>query len=145
MLDKALAFALKAHGGVKDKGDNPYILHPLRIMMRLRTRDEELMSIALLHDVVEDSDITQDDLANAGFSARVLQGVWLLTHEEGMSYEDYLLRMSKNLDALMVKREDLRDNSDITRLKGVEAKDMERMAKYQLAFKQVEQYIKELQ
>ena len=69
----------------------------------------------------------------------------LLTHFEGQSYDDYIDDMSDNIDALKIKREDLRDNSDITRLKGVTEKDIARMVKYQQAFLKVEQYIKEIE
>ncbi len=144
MIDRALELALQAHKGVQDKGGNAYILHPLRIMMRLRTKDEELMCIALLHDTIEDSDITLRDLEESGFSDRVIRGVDLLTHRDGEAYESYLARMQGSLDALLVKREDLRDNSDITRLRGMEAKDVARMIKYQIAFNTVESYIKQL-
>lgn len=144
MFDKAIYIAAREHLGVKDKGGNAYILHPMRIAMRLRTNDEELMSIAILHDVIEDSKLTFEDLLNEGFSERVVAGLRLLTHQKGVSYDDYIDGMRGNRDALRVKREDLRDNSDITRLKGVTEKDLKRMEKYQRSFIKVEQYLKEL-
>jgi len=103
------------------------------------------MSIVVQHDAVEDGDITFQDLINDGFSDRVVTALRLLTHQKGVSYEDYIDAMRYNIDALKVKREDLRDNSDITRLKGVTAKDIARMEKYQRAFLKVEQYIKDLE
>ena len=145
MFDKAIYIAAREHLGVKDKGGNAYILHPMRIAMRLRTNDEELMSIAILHDVIEDSKLTFEDLLNEGFSERVVAGLRLLTHQKGVSYDDYIDAMRGNRDALRVKREDLRDNSDITRLKGVTEKDLKRMEKYQRSFIKVEQYLKELE
>lgn len=145
MFDKAIFIAAREHLGVKDKGGNAYILHPMRIAMRLRTNDEELMSIAILHDVIEDSKLTFEDLLNEGFSERVVAGLRLLTHQKGVSYDDYIDAMRGNRDALRVKREDLRDNSDITRLKGVTEKDLKRMEKYQRSFIKVEQYLKELE
>lgn len=145
MFDKAIFIAAREHLGVKDKGGNAYILHPMRIAMRLRTNDEELMSIAILHDVIEDSKLTFEDLLNEGFSERVVAGLRLLTHQKGVSYDDYIDAMRGNRDALRVKREDLRDNSDITRLKGVTEKDLTRMEKYQRSFIKVEQYLKELE
>lgn len=144
-FSKALQIAVEAHFNCTDKGGHSYILHPLRIAMRLRTQDEELMSIAILHDVIEDSKITFEDLFKFGFSARVVAALQLLTHQKGVSYEDYIKAMEFNIDALKVKREDLRDNSDITRLKGVTEKDVERMIKYQKAFLQVERYIEDLE
>ena len=144
-FDKALQVASKAHSGRKDKGGKSYILHPVRIAMRLRTEDEELMAIAIMHDVVEDSDYSFIDLENLGFSARVISALKLLTHYKGQSYEEYIDAMAGNIDALKVKREDLRDNSDITRLKGVSEKDIKRMEKYQRAYLKVTEYIKEIE
>ena len=145
MFDKAVFIAAREHLGVRDKGGHAYILHPMRIAMRLRTSDEELMSIAILHDVIEDSKLTFEDLKAEGFSDRVIAALKLLTHQKGVSYDDYIDNMRGNRDALRVKREDLRDNSDITRLKGVSEKDFERMNKYIRSFAKVEAYLKELE
>jgi (p)ppGpp synthase/HD superfamily hydrolase len=145
MFDKAIFIAAREHLGTRDKGGAAYILHPMRIAMRLRTNDEELMSIAILHDVIEDSHLTFENLEAEGFSKRVIDALKLLTHQKGVSYEDYIDGMKNNLDALKVKREDLRDNSDITRLKGVSEKDVKRMVKYQNAFLKVTEYIKNIE
>ena len=144
-FDKAMFFAAKGHLGQRDKGDHAYILHVMRVAMRLRTNDEELMSIAVMHDLVEDGHITFQELVEAGFSDRVINGLRCLTHQAGDTYEEYIEEMRGNLDALLVKREDLRDNSDITRLKGLRQKDFDRMAKYIRAFAKVEEMIKEHQ
>ena len=143
-FDKAVLLASQAHLGVRDKGGKSYILHPIRIAMRLRTDDEELMSIAILHDVIEDSSITFEELRTQGFSDRVIAALRLLTHQKGVSYEQYIENMADNIDALRVKREDLRDNSDITRLSGITEKDFNRMKKYHKAFVRVEQLIQAL-
>lgn len=143
-FDKAMFFAARGHLGQRDKGGNAYVLHVMRVAMRLRTNDEELMSIAVMHDLVEDGKITWAELIEAGFSDRVLNGLRCLTHQAGDSYDEYIEKMRGNLDALLVKREDLRDNSDITRLKGLRQKDFERMEKYIRAFAKVEEMIKEL-
>ncbi len=140
---KAMFIAAREHLNVKDKGGHAYILHPMRIAMRLRTDDEELMSIAVLHDVVEDSKVTFQDLIDEGFSARVVDALRLLTHQKGVSYDDYIDAMRGNLDALRIKREDLKDNSDITRMKGLSEKDFERMKKYLRSFAKVKEYIAE--
>lgn len=142
MFDIAMVIASNAHLGQRDRGGKAYILHTIRVAMRLRTTDEELMSIAVLHDTVEDTKLTFDDLRQRGMSERVINALKLLTHQKGVSYEDYIENMADNLDALLVKREDLRDNSDITRLKGVSEKDITRMAKYHKAFLRVEELIK---
>jgi len=141
MFDKAVLLASQAHLGQRDKGGKAYILHPMRIAMRLRTDDEELMCIAILHDAVEDSDLTFEDLEREGFSSRVVNALRLLTHKEGQSYSEYISDMQHNKDALRVKREDLRDNSDITRLKGLRGKDFERMKKYSTAFVTINEYL----
>lgn len=143
MFDKALLIASQAHLGQRDKGGKAYILHPLRIAMRLRTDDEELMCIAILHDAVEDSDLTFADLEREGFSDRVVSALRLLTHTDGQSYDDYIDAMKGNRDALRIKREDLRDNSDITRLKGLRKKDFRRMEKYVRAFAMINEYLEE--
>lgn len=134
MLGKAISIASKAHEDQRDKGGTPYILHPLRVMMRLRTTDEELMTIAVLHDVVEDSEYSIDDLRAEGFSERVLTALGLLSHDPKEPYEDYVKRIGTNRDATLVKLEDLRDNSDITRLKGLREKDFQRLEKYQRSY-----------
>jgi GTP diphosphokinase / guanosine-3',5'-bis(diphosphate) 3'-diphosphatase len=144
-FSKALELANTAHFDKKDMGGKSYILHTLRVAMRLRTNDEELMSIAVMHDTVEDGNVTFDQLKEYGFSDRVVSALRLLTHQKGVSYDDYIEAMRGNIDALKIKREDLRDNSDITRLKGVRDKDVQRMIKYQKAFLKVEQYIKEIE
>lgn len=145
MFDKAMFIAAREHLGVRDKGGHAYILHPMRIAMRLNTNDEELMSIAILHDVIEDSKLTFEDLKAEGFTDRVIEALKLLTRRKGVSYDDYIDEMRGNRDALIVKREDLRDNSDITRLNGVSEKDFERMNKYIRSFAKVEAYLKELE
>lgn len=135
MLGKAIAIASKVHETQKDKGGNAYILHPIRVMMRLRTNDEELMQIAILHDVVEDSkEWTLERLREEGFSDRVITALTLLTHNPEESYEDYIKKIATNADSLRIKLEDLRDNSDITRLKGLCGKDFQRMEKYHRAY-----------
>lgn len=135
LLARAIAIASSAHENQLDKGGNAYILHPMRIMMRLRTDDTELMTIAILHDVVEDSDWTIEDLYNEGFSNRVLDALELMTHDKDEDYTTYIKRIATNSDCIKVKKEDLRDNMDPSRLKGLSRKDFDRMEKYQKAFK----------
>tara|TARA_Y100000034_G_C6644257_1_gene281753 strand:- start:172 stop:603 length:432 start_codon:yes stop_codon:yes gene_type:complete len=143
MLGKAIAFASKIHELQKDSCGKPYILHPIRIMMKLAyTDDQELMSIAILHDVVEDCDeVSLQTLRDMGFSERVVTGVADLTRWASQTYEDHIERVSINPDARMIKLQDLKDNSDITRLKGLSKRDFDRMKKYQRAYV----YLKEKQ
>lgn len=143
VLATAIWFAALQHKHQLDKGGNAYILHPLRMMMRLRTSDEQLMAIAVLHDVVEDCDVSFDDLRDIGMPERVVEGVRALTKQQGETYEQFIDRLSSNRDALLVKREDLRDNSDLTRLKGITEKDVARMQRYMRAFKLVDGKLKE--
>ncbi len=142
MLGTAIAIAATIHETQTDKGGNAYILHPIRIMMRLRTDDEELMSIAILHDVVEDSKgvVTLEFLKEKGFSDRVVTALTLLTHDKDVPYDQYIRRIATNRDATLVKLGDLKDNSDLSRLKGVRAKDFERHEKYIRAYT----YLKEV-
>lgn len=134
MLGTAISIAASGHRNQVDKGGNAYILHPIRMMMRLRTDDDELMAIAILHDCKEDCGITDDMLREAGMTERVIDGVDALTKRDGESYDAFIKRCALNPDARLVKREDLRDNSDITRLKGLRQKDFERLEKYSRAF-----------
>lgn len=138
ILAVAIKFAAEKHVEQTDKGGRAYILHPIRMMMRLRTNDDELMAIAVLHDVVEDCKVAFDDLVQIGMTDRVIDGVRALTKQSGETYEQFIDRLSGNRDAMIVKREDLRDNSDITRLKGISSKDIARMEKYMSAFKKID-------
>lgn len=130
MLDKMLVIATNAHHGQFDKGGRPYILHPLRVMSYLKEDDEELQCIALGHDVIEDTSVTYKDLQEAGMSDRVINGIRSLTKQPGQTYDEYKEGVFANVDAMRVKLCDLRHNTDIRRLKGVTEKDIERLAKY---------------
>ena len=130
MLNKMLLLATTRHAGQFDKGGNPYILHPLKVMYYLKNDDEELQCIALAHDLVEDTDTTFAELKEMGFSDRVIDGIRALTKMPGESYDDYKCRVKANKDAIKVKLCDLRHNTDVRRLKGVTQKDLDRMEKY---------------
>lgn len=145
MFDKAILIAANEHLGQRDKGGKAYILHPIRLAMRLRTDDEELMCIAVLHDAVEDGKVTFNDLVEQGFSSRVVNALKLLTHQRGINYEEYIHNMRDNYDALRVKREDLKDNSDLSRLKGISEKDLVRLNKYAIAYTTITGYIKSIE
>lgn len=132
-LAKAIQVAVIAHEGQFDKGGEPYIMHPLHLMMQLLF-DKELATIAVLHDVLEDSNVSVADLHDMGFTARVIRALILLTHNTGEPYKYYIDRICTNYDAIRVKRKDLEHNSDITRLKGVTQRDLTRMEKYHRAF-----------
>lgn len=135
-LGTAIALAAKVHRYQTDKGGKAYILHPMRVMMGLHTTDEELMMIAILHDVVEDSDgdVTFQDLRDMGFSERVIAGVDSVTKRDGEDYDTFIKRCALNPDGKIVKRGDIKDNSDVTRLKGLRQKDFDRLEKYARAY-----------
>lgn len=133
-LSRMLLLATNQHGEQFDKGGNPYILHPLKVMHYLKTDDEELMCIALGHDLIEDTFECVDDgvasLRHYDMSERVIAGILALTKINGESYDAYKERVKANADAVKVKMADLRHNSDIRRLKDVSVKDIERIEKY---------------
>jgi (p)ppGpp synthase/HD superfamily hydrolase len=137
MLDKALLIATNAHHGQFDKGGTPYILHPLKVMHYLKSMDEELMCMALLHDVVEDTNVTYVELREQGISERVIAALKCLTKQPGQTLEEYKEVIFSSTDAMKVKMADLRHNSDIRRLKGVTEKDLARMAKYHLFYLEI--------
>lgn len=135
-LALAINIASDTHLNRFDKGGEPYILHPLHLMQQLLF-DKELATIAVLHDVIEDSKgkITIESLRSNGFSNRVLTALDLLTHKDEQDYLDsYIPKICTNFDALRVKRKDLEHNSNITRLKGIRPEDLKRMEKYHRAF-----------
>lgn len=141
MLNTMLVIATNAHAGQFDRGGNPYILHPLKVMHYLKSDDEELMCIALGHDVIEDTNVTYQDLRVANISERVIEGICALTKLPGQTYDEYKERVFANEDAMRVKMADLRHNTDIRRLKGVTEKDIARMAKYHTFFTEIKSKI----
>ncbi len=133
-LAKAISIAAKGFENKTDKAGEPYILHCLRVMNDLHTHDKELQAIAVLHDCVEDGVCTLKDLIDMEFSQRVIFAVSLLTHDKRHNYEEYIRIISSNPDATKIKLSDLKDNSNITRLKGLTKKDFDRMEKYHKAY-----------
>jgi (p)ppGpp synthase/HD superfamily hydrolase len=133
MLEKSIHIALEAHKGQMDRAEKPYILHPLRIM---QTLDDEIEMIsAVLHDVIEDSQLTYEDLKREGIPDEAVEIIKCLTKINDEPYEDYVKRISLNKKATNVKIKDLEDNMNITRLESLNQKDLDRLAKYQRALK----------
>ena len=130
LLSKAIALAAVKHEGQFDKGGNPYVLHVLKVMHYTKSTDLEVLMIAVLHDIVEDTDVTYAELRETGFSERVINGIRLLTKVKGQTHEEYVAGILTSLDTITVKQADLRHNSDIRRLKGVTEKDVKRAVKY---------------
>jgi len=134
MLGKAIEIAVSAHAGQTDKGGQPYILHPLWVMNQVRHLGEDYMIVAILHDVVEDSDWTIEMLGDNGFHTKILHALTLLTHNPKQDYDEYIKMISFNPIAIAVKMKDLEHNSRITRLKGLRKKDFDRLEKYHRAY-----------
>lgn len=132
-LATAIALAATVFKDKTDKAGQPYILHCLRVMNGVGP-DPDRQVIAALHDVVEDTDTTLDDLIKLGFRPRIIIAVDLLTHRKETPYEEYIRAIFLNDDARAVKIEDLKDNSNITRLKGLRQKDFDRLEKYHKAY-----------
>ena len=128
-LERAIRIAVEAHVGQKDKAGQPYILHPMRIMLRMRTETE--MIVGILHDVVEDNnDWSIGRLEQEGFSDEILQAIDCLTRKEDESYENFIARLKGNRLARTVKVADLQDNTNICRIKSIGEQDIERLVKY---------------
>ena len=132
-LERAIEIAAATHAGQTDKGGAPYILHPLRVMLRVAPGAQQI--VAVLHDVVEDSDgkITFDDLAREGFSQEVIDGVRAVTKIDGESYEAFIARAALDPVGKAVKLADLAENSDLSRIDRPTQKDLERVEKYRRA------------
>jgi len=130
LLNRMLVLATNSHAHQYDKGGAPYILHPLAVMQMLSTEDEELQCIALGHDLVEDCEVTYQQLRDEGMTQRVVDGIKALTKVPGETYEEYKDKVKDNDDAVRVKLCDLRHNTDIRRLRGVSEKDLKRMERY---------------
>lgn len=133
-LDVAITITSTAFKNRIDKAGKPYLLHCLRVMNNLNTKDEELQCIAVLHDLVEYTEYTFPMLRDLGFSERVISGVRWLTHMRDKSYEEYINDLTINQDAVKVKIADLKDNMDLTRLSNLTDKDIERLKKYHKAY-----------
>lgn len=145
LLSKMLLIATNAHHGQFDRGGNPYILHPMKVMHYIKSEDEELQCIALGHDVIEDTDVTYADLREAGMTERIINGIRALTKVPGQTYDEYKEGVFANVDAMKVKLADLRHNTDVRRLKGVSEKDIARMEKYHRFFMEITFKLKELE
>lgn len=130
-LERAIAIAATAHAGQVDKGGAPYILHPLKVMLRMTTLEERI--VAVLHDVVEDCAISLDDLRKEGFSEEVLSAIESVTKVPGESYEDFVERAAQNPIGRVVKLADLEENSDLSRIASPSWEDLERIEKYRRA------------
>lgn len=128
LYDCALRIAIRAHDGQKDKSGREYIMHPIRVAERCK--DPRAKIVALLHDTIEDTDVTPDYLYSQGFPDEIIEGVLSVTKREGESYEDFVRRAALNPLGREVKRADLEDNMDIRRLETISDDDVNRLRKY---------------
>lgn len=135
-LERAIEIATEAHRGQFDKAGNNYIDHPLRVMSAGETLNEKIVGV--LHDVVEDSGWTFEQLSNEGFSDEIIAALRCVTKlSEDEPYDEFIERVKKNDLAIAVKINDLSDNMDIRRLKEVTEKDLQRLQKYHRAYTQL--------
>lgn len=132
-LEDAIALAVKAHTGQVDKAGQIYILHPLRVMFAVEGETAQI--VAVLHDVVEDSDTTFVDLLAMGYSTEVLSALDCLTRRDGETYMEFVQRAKVNPIARQVKLADMEDNMDVRRLTQITDKDRERLNRYRNAWK----------
>lgn len=133
MLEKAIKLAVTAHEGQKDKGDNPYILHPLRVMLSLETEEEKIVGV--LHDVIEDTWVTKDFLSEMGFSVRIIAAIEMLTRNNDETYAEFITRCATDELAKKVKLADIADNKDLTRIQEPTDQDLNRLKRYLAAEK----------
>lgn len=128
----ALELAVKKHKNQTDKAGNPYILHPLHVMENVKNKDAKI--VAILHDIIEDTDVTEDYLLEIGISKHIVDAVVLLTHNDNTEYQEYVKNLSSNPLSKEVKIADLQHNMDLKRLPILKEKDLDRNRKYQIAY-----------
>lgn len=133
LQEKAMQIAIKVHRGQLDKCGNDYINHPIRVSENCNSGDEKV--VALLHDTIEDGDVTTDYLLMQGFPREIVDAILSVSRNKDESYFDFILRCKANPIGRRVKIADLKDNMDITRLKELTEKDIERLKKYHKAYK----------
>ena len=138
LFDLALKIAIRAHEGQKDKSGREYVMHPIRVAERCK--DPKAKIVALLHDTLEDTDVTMEYLREQGFPEEIVEGIISVTKHEGETYEEFVRRASKNPIGKEVKMADLEDNMDIRRLKEITDEDVIRLRKYLQAW----QYLTDL-
>lgn len=136
MTKKAMKICFEAHKNQVDKSGMPYVFHPFHLAEQMT--DENTTIVALLHDVIEDTDYTLDDLKNIGFPYVVCDALSYLTHDGAIPYLEYIKNIKKSKIATVVKLADLKHNSDLTRLDCVTEKDLFRIEKYKKAVKILE-------
>lgn len=135
LLERAIAIAEKQHAGQVDKAGRPYIEHPLRVMKTMSNDAERI--VAILHDVIEDTDFTLDQLVAEGFPGYILEALDAVTRRDGEIYEAFVARAAMNPIGRRVKYADLQDNADLSRIAAPTAADVARTEKYHRAMAQL--------
>ena len=136
MTKLALRLCFDAHKEQRDKSGMPYVFHPFHLAEQMT--DEKTTIVALLHDLIEDTDYTLNDLRCIGFDEDVIEAIALMTHEDGVPYMDYVAKIKENPIAKAVKLADLRHNSDMTRFDVITPYDEVRAEKYRKAIELLE-------
>lgn len=137
LTKKAMKLCFAAHRDQTDKSGLPYVFHPIHLAEQMT--DEETTVVALLHDVVEDTQYTLSDLGDMGYPLAVLEAIALMTHDDSVPYLEYVAKIKHNPIAKAVKLADLRHNSDLTRLDVVDERAMARAEKYAAAIRLLEE------
>ena len=127
-LENAITLAVQLHAGQLDKGDQPYILHPLRVMLQLQQPDQQI--VAVLHDILEDTHTTAQDLQNLGFQTHIIQAIQALTKLPHETRVQAAMRTAQNPLACAVKIADVQDNMNLTRIPNPTARDLARLEEY---------------
>ncbi len=131
-LEDAIRLAVEAHHGQRDRYGQPYVLHPLRVMFRLHSETDRIVGV--LHDVIEDTSRTTEDLRRMGYSEEILTALDSVTKRVGERYGEFVLRSKANPIGRRVKLADLEDNMDVRRMQEVTLEDTKRLARYRQAW-----------
>lgn len=142
-LSLAILLAAAGHFGQHDKGGNPYVTHPMRVMFWSHPLNSIRRQIAILHDLIEDTLITLEDLHRLGFCKEVIDGVRALTKNNELTYSENIDRVLEDINACYVKRDDLRDNLDVTRLKDLSQKTFDKNIEYLISYHRIDTRIRE--
>ena len=135
LLTLAIAIANQAHAGQLDKAGKPYISHPLTVMAQMDTLESKI--VAVLHDAIEDSDLTITDLVRQGFPEFITEAIAAITKLDGELYEDYIVRVRSNAIARKVKIADVTHNMDLSRIANPTEKDFQRLEKYKIVLQKL--------
>ena len=130
-IERAIELAARAHAGQTDKGGHPYILHPLRLMLAVQGTEARIA--AVLHDIIEDTPVTFDDLRREGFAPEIVEAVRALTKFKGETRVEAATRIARNPIAREVKLADIADNMDLSRIPAPTPRDFERLEEYEAA------------